>query len=233
MPAYTFWLFLVLIEIERKEQELEQMSLATHIVICEPQILLRQGLGRLLDSRLFKVVAETSYLEEVIGLVQEQQPDIVILGQKSPQGDALELIAKIAEIMPDTRIVLLAESGTYTEIMQAKDAGVSGYLLKTFDAFAFNKALNIILTGEPVFPLDLESNAQARDKLAGLTGRERQILWHIAHGYSNKQVADELGISEGTVKVHVKSILKKLAIENRTQAAVYVHEKGVANYLGH
>lgn len=207
------------------------MDLLTKVLICEPQVLLRQGLVKLIDSSLFSIVGETSYTEDVLALIKENTPDIVILGQKSLQISLVNIVENIVSNYPDIRIVILSESGTYTEVLQAKDIGVHGYLLKTIDAFSFNRSLNIILTGENVFPLDLDGNSRTTDKLAGLTGRERQILWHIAHGSSNKNVASDLKIAEGTVKVHVKSILKKLNIENRTQAAIYVHEKGVAHYL--
>jgi two-component system nitrate/nitrite response regulator NarL len=179
------------------------MSLSTKVIIYEPQVLLRQGIAKLLDGRLFDVVAETGCIGDIVELTKEHAPNIVILGKNSLE----------------------------PEILQAYDVGVHGYLLKTFDTFSFNRSLNVILTGEQVFPLDVETNVCARDKLANLTYRERQILWHIANGLSNKQVGEDLKIAEGIVKVHVKSILKKLDIENRTQAAVYVHGKGVSGSL--
>lgn len=207
------------------------MSLSTQVIIFEPQVLMRQGMVKLLDNRLFDVVAETSDINEVISLTEEHNPDIVILGQKSLQSKALEISEEIIHRFNSVYVVILAESGAYSEVLQASDVGIHGYLLKNFDSFSFNRSLNIILTGEQVFPLDLDANTKARDKLAKLTNRERQILWHISNGLSNKKVGIDLNITEGTVKVHVKSILKKLNINNRTQAAIYVHEKGVAECL--
>ena len=207
------------------------MSLSTKVVIFEPQVLMRQGLAKLLDSRLFNVVAETSYMDDVSELVDKHLPDIVIFGQKSLQSQTLEVAEELIAKLLNVYVVILSETGTYTEVLQANDIGVHGYLLKSFDAFSFNRALNIILTGEQVFPLDLDKGGRARDKIAVLTNRERQILWHIANGSSNKKVGRDLDITEGTVKVHVKSILKKLDIDNRTQAAIYVHEQGVSECL--
>jgi two-component system nitrate/nitrite response regulator NarL len=123
-------------------------------------------------------------------------------------------------------------------LADAMTTGVDGYLLKNMSADALHQSLRIVLLGEKVFPTEL-ANLLTGDRLAsrsnrgpthnfnGLSGREMQILSHVRNGAQNKQIANALKISDGTVKVHLKAILKKIRVQNRTQAAIWALNNGV------
>jgi two-component system, NarL family, nitrate/nitrite response regulator NarL len=148
-------------------------------------------------------------------------------------------IDQLRAAAPRARIVVLTENIRVNRLADALSAGVDGYLLKNMSADALHQSLRLVLLGEKVFPTDLahlltNGRIVPRDdpgpmsRFNGLSDREMQILGCLFNGAQNKQIAHELKISDGTVKVHLKAILKKIRVQNRTQAAIWALNHGIA-----
>jgi two-component system nitrate/nitrite response regulator NarL len=212
--------------------------LSTPLVVIETNRLFREGLRHLFSASSFDVVYESGSVEDAIPFVESLQPALVLVGL-SDSDDVITRVSQIRAAAPRTRIVILADSIRINRLADAMTTGVDGYLLKNMSADALHQSLRIVLLGEKVFPTEL-ANLLTGDRLVsrsdrgstyhlnGLSDREMQILSHVRKGGQNKQIANDLKISDGTVKVHLKSILKKIHVQNRTQAAIWALAHGVA-----
>jgi two-component system nitrate/nitrite response regulator NarL len=156
-------------------------------------------------------------------------------------GDALiSQIGDIRAAAPSARIVVLTQAIRVDRLADALTAGVDGYLAKNLSADALLQALRLVLLGEKVLPTDLADLLTTRHTpwpnrqphaMNGLSDREMQILACLVNGDQNKQIAQALNISDGTVKVHLKAILKKTGAQNRTQAAIWAMDHGISRNL--
>jgi DNA-binding NarL/FixJ family response regulator len=196
--------------------------------------IVREGLRALLDEdEGFVIVGEASNGDEACDAARRLAPDIVLMDLKMPGMAASDAIRVIRATSPDVKVVALtsyAEDGQVREIMAA---GAQGYILKDVTKSDFVTALRTVANGQTwLHPLAQRSlveqlrNRQA-DPLALLTQRERSVLDLIARGMSNRQIGDELHLTEGTVKGYVSTILAKLKLEDRTQAALFAVQRGL------
>lgn len=203
------------------------------VVIVDDHTLFRTGLHELLTRRDLDVVGMTGQPTEALALVQEKKPDIVLLDLRMRELGGLEVLAQIREAMPEQCVVILTTSVEESDLLQALQQGATGYLLKDMDPDNFVALLHQAHDGETVVAPDLtgllaraavsreqKSTAPVDRNTYGLTPREMDILRHIARGESNKDIASSLGIVDGTVKLHVRAVLKKLGVQSRVQAAV-------------
>ncbi|MAI08943.1 MAG: DNA-binding response regulator [Magnetococcales bacterium] len=200
------------------------------VLIVDDHALIREGVTSLLDSEQFTVIGEAGDGDVAIEKYNELKPDVVLMDLKMPNMSGLDAAKEILAQDPDAKIVMLSVELTEADLMRAVDLSVKGYLLKTSNSEALNHALNLVLSGESVFPSEalirgMNNRHQAQE--VGLTPREEEILRYIARGESNKGIARSLDVTEGTIKVHIKAILKKLDMNNRTQAAIYAYERGL------
>ena len=204
--------------------------MAHSVLIVDDHTLVREGVRSLLNLNEFEVVGEAADGQQGVDSYKALQPEIVLMDMQMPHKNGLEASKEILQHDPKARIVILSVDLTEADLMSAVDMSVKGYLLKTSSGDALNQALKLVLAGESVFPSDAlikgMSNRQEAQEV-GLTPREEEILRYIAKGLSNKCIARELDVTEGTVKVHIKAILKKLDMGNRTQAAIYAYERGL------
>tara|TARA_R110000868_G_scaffold218576_2_gene469374 strand:- start:297182 stop:297784 length:603 start_codon:yes stop_codon:yes gene_type:complete len=199
-------------------------------MVVDDHALIREGISSLLDKDQFIVIGEACDGEEAVTRYNELSPALVLMDMKMPKMSGLEASKEILKSHPDAKIVILSVDLTEADLMQAVDLSIKGYLLKTSNSEALNHALSLVMSGESVFPSEaLISGMNNRHKTQemGLTPREEEILRHIARGESNKGIARNLDVTEGTIKVHIKAILKKLDMNNRTQAAIYAYERGL------
>lgn len=209
------------------------------VVLIDDHSLFRAGLEGLLERRGVDVVASIGEAEHGVQKVRELKPDIVLLDIRMPNTNGLIILAQLREFDQTTPIVMLTTSREDSDIAEALQCGANGYLLKDMEPEELIKALHSIIQGETVVAQELtatlarvvQGNIQHRhdeDKLSELTPREREILTLIAEGGSNKVIARNLGITDGTVKLHVKSILRKLDVHSRVEAAVIAVEHGLS-----
>ena len=208
------------------------------IVVIDDHTLFREGLQSLLVRHGIEVVASVSDGQEGIKAAQEMQPDIVLLDMRMPGMSGLEVLKQFQQLKFKAPVVMLTTSGDERDLVEALRNGAKGYLLKDMEPDNVVAALREIIKGETVVapnltqvlakvvkgedPLESEQNP-----LDNLTPREREILSLLAEGQSNKVIARNLGISDGTVKLHVKAILRKLDIHSRVEAAVIAVEQGL------
>jgi len=196
-------------------------------------LLFRKGVAQLLDAQPdFEVVGEAADGLEAIKQTRLLRPDLVLMDIRMPKCDGLEATQRIKTQMPDVRVVMLTVSGDEQDLTNAVRSGADGYLLKDLRPEALFQQLRGLALGET--PISRAMTGKLFHQLAHqsrpivqpaaaavLSARECEVLALIAYGYSNQEIADELGIARNTVKNHLRSILAKLGVRNRAQAAAY------------
>ena len=204
------------------------------LLVVDDHEVVRQGLVALLDRRVgFQVVAEAGTVAEALDQARRYEPDIVVMDVRLPDGSGIEACREIRAEMPTTKVVMLTSYPDEEAVLSAIVAGASGYLLKQVRARDLVAALEAIGRGESLLdPVVTEkvlerirriaSGSQETDELSQLTGQERKILLLVAEGMTNKEIATEIFLSDKTVKNYVSSILAKLNLERRAQAAAFV-----------
>jgi DNA-binding NarL/FixJ family response regulator len=203
------------------------------LLVVDDHEVVRQGLVALLDRRPnFQVVAEAGTVEDALAQAHLHQPDIVIMDVRLPDGSGVEACREIRADLPDTRVVMLTSFPDDEAVLSAIVAGAAGYLLKQIRARDLVSALEAVGRGESLLDPAVTERVLARvrqiatgeihDELAGLTPQERKILLLVAEGMTNKAIAAEIFLSDKTVKNYVSSILAKLNLERRAQAAAFV-----------
>jgi two-component system response regulator DevR len=204
------------------------------LLVVDDHEVVRQGLVALLDRREgFQVVAEASTVAEALEQARRHEPEIVIMDVRLPDGSGIEACREIRAEMPTTKVVMLTSYPDEEAVLSAIVAGASGYLLKQVRARDLVAALEAVGRGESLLdPAVTEkvlerirriaSGSQETDELSQLTGQERKILLLVAEGKTNKEIAAEIFLSDKTVKNYVSSILAKLNLERRAQAAAFV-----------
>jgi len=211
------------------------------ILLIDDHTLFRAGLSDLLTRRKIEVVAAVGSGAEGIKIAAEASLDIVLLDMRMPQMDGISVLKKLKEAHPNLPVAMLTTSSDESDLVGALRNGAQGYLLKDMDPDDLVVALRDIISGKTVVAPDLapvlasavqgdsnnEKEEEQEDPFAVLTPREFEILTLLAEGQSNKVIARNLGISDGTVKLHVKAILRKLNISSRITAAVMAVEHGV------
>jgi DNA-binding NarL/FixJ family response regulator len=203
------------------------------LLVVDDHEVVRQGLVALLDRRQgFEVVAEAGTVAEAIEQSRRYEPDIVIMDVRLPDGSGVEACREIRAERPATRVVMLTSYPDEEAVLSAIVAGASGYLLKQVRARDLVSALEAVGRGESLLdPAVTEkvlervrriATGAAVDDLAALTTQEQKILLLVAEGKTNKEIASEVFLSDKTVKNYVSSILSKLNLERRAQAAAYM-----------
>jgi two-component system nitrate/nitrite response regulator NarL len=214
------------------------MSSNLRVLIIDDHTLFRDGLQGLLERHNIDVIGSLGDGNEGIRLAQELKPDIILLDMRMPSLSGLEVLKQLQQNKFEAPIAMLTTSNDERDLVEALRNGAKGYLLKDMEPDDVVAALREIVKGETVVAPNLtqilarvvkgepilESEPSPIDDL---TPREAEILSLLAEGQSNKVIARNLGISDGTVKLHVKAILRKLNIHSRVEAAVIAVEQGL------
>lgn len=211
------------------------------VLIADDHKLFRQGLIGLMKTRadLVEVVGEAETGEEAIRLAETLKPDVILMDIYMPQMDGLQAAKEIRRRLPEIAIVMLTSSERDGHLYEAVQLGVAGYLLKSLDANELFDLLRGVTSGESAMTRAIASKLlkavanRMVDESRGeqsLTERELFVLRLVASGASNQEIAETLTISINTVKSHIKSILEKLQLENRTQAATYALKHGLISH---
>jgi two-component system nitrate/nitrite response regulator NarL len=213
-------------------------------VLVGAKTLMREGLKQLLAGSAINISGEAQRLSELPALfAASRQPDLILFDVAEFDEDVAENVRQIKSRYPDVKMVMLTDALDGPQLSASLAAGVDGYLMKEISTEALLQSLRLVMVGEKVFPSDLVtllvngSSALPKSgkrtvsdavKDRGLSDRELQILQCLAQGDSNKTIANRLDITEATVKVHVKSLLRKIRANNRTQAAIWAVNQGLA-----
>lgn len=209
------------------------------ISLVGPNLLFREGLRRLLCPPQFEVASDSRDFEEIDQLASAgTAPDVVIIDASGGIDSDLEALQQVRDCLGSTRIVFLTSKLQINQMVRVLKAGADGYLLNQLSPDCLSLCLMLVMRGEKVLPgnlatlLSSEFNNREDTVLSGaqrrLTSRERQILQCLLRGQSNKLIARSLDITEGTVKVHLKALMKKIDANNRTQAALWARNHGFA-----
>ncbi len=215
------------------------------VLLVDDHALVRKGIEELLRSRGVQVVASVSTGEEGIERAAELNPDLILLDIKMPGMTGIETLARMRAAGIDMPVVMLTMSRDDADLSAALRGGAQGFLLKDIEPEDLVPALRAVLSGDNVVASEmvgtlarLVGSDADRDRglprrsapFSELTPRELEILERVADGLSNKMIARALDITDGTVKLHVKSILRKLGMRSRVEAAVAAVEQGLGKY---
>jgi two-component system nitrate/nitrite response regulator NarL len=204
---------------------------SSRTILIESNQLFRQGLKHLLADTRFAVDVEFGTMDQALANAETATTSgLVIMGQSAKEPNDLSLLR---DAYPDAHIVVLASDLSVDVLRDAMTCGVDGFLMKDVSPEALVQSLQLIMLGEKVFPtnlaamlLDMNSAPSPVNSLRGLSPREQEILQALVTGASNKLIAIKLGITEATVKVHLKTLLRKIDVNNRTQAAIWAMNNG-------
>lgn len=204
------------------------------ILIVEDQTLMRQGLKTILDLEPgLQVIGQAADGESGIHMALDLRPDLILMDIQMPGINGIEAIAAICAVWPEARIIILTTFGRDEYVFQGVRAGAVGYMLKDAPADHLIQTIRRVHAGQVFIQPEIASRllreliAPHDSPMEPLSEREREVLVLLAQGHSNREIAEQLVLAEGTVKNHVSNILGKLQAENRTQAAEIARRHGL------
>lgn len=205
------------------------MSMDTiRILIADDHYVVRMGLAALVETEPdLQVVGEAGDGGQVIELYRKLKPHLVLMDSRMPRVDGVSATRQIREQFPQARVLMLTTYDGDDDIHRALSAGASGYLLKNSTRESLIPAIRAVASGQRWIPQEVASRLAARKMFEELTPREVDVLQQLAKGLANKEIADVLNISEHTVKGHLKSILGKLHVADRTEAVTAALQRGI------
>jgi DNA-binding NarL/FixJ family response regulator len=209
--------------------------MSIRLLICDDHEVIRTGLASLLAGTDIQIVGEAANGKETLRIAQKEKPDVILLDIRMPDGDGLSTLEKLRAKAPECKVVMLSTYDNPTYVARAVALGATDYVLKGAPRDDLIATITAAASGES------PSRAGEMKKVAGtmkirqaadfddvpLTQRETQVLRHVALGLSNREIGKSLEISVETVKEHVQNILRKIAVSDRTQAAVWAVRKGL------
>ena len=200
------------------------------VMLADDHILMRQGIRQLLEfDDSIQIVGEVSNGEQCIDMIYMIKPHVLLLDINMPEKNGLEVLQEIRNKKLDVKVLILTVHNEIDYLLKAMDYGVNGYILKESDFSELKRAIDTVMSGEtyiqpsliPILNNRMVSRDKDKDKVGELTKRELEVLIEVANGKLNKEIANELKISERTVKNHISNIFKKIDVSDRTQAAVF------------
>lgn len=206
------------------------------VLVADDHSLFRDGLSSLLEAAGFVVIGQVGDGREAVEAALRLRPDLLLLNVTLPGMDGLEALRCIRAQWPEARAVILTSEEAEAELFAAAEAGAAGYLSKNLKASEFIELLKGVEHGEAAMTRQTAARLMSglskltprhNHSTSGLTAREIDLLRLMAEGYPNKDIAHRLALSENTVKYHIKNILQKLAVHNRTEAAAHAIRSGL------
>jgi DNA-binding NarL/FixJ family response regulator len=201
------------------------------ILLVDDHPVVREGLAAVLEGQAdFQVVGSAGSAEEGIVLAQAAQPDVLLLDLELPGMDGVTAIKEFARVSPASRVIIFTAYDTDERVLAALRAGAKGYLLKGASSGEIGRAIREVFAGgsymETRIAHRLVTSIGNAERVTEPSPREREVLRLVAEGWTNKQIAPALGISERTVKFHMTSLFNKLGAESRAQAVAIAGRKG-------
>jgi DNA-binding NarL/FixJ family response regulator len=200
------------------------------IIVVDDQAVVRQGFVSLISTVPdMRVIAQGTNGREAVALYREHRPDVVLMDLRMPGMGGVEAIAAIRREFSDAKVIVLTTYDGDEDIYRSLQAGAQGYLLKDMFFDELESAIRAVHAGGRKIPGVVAERLAGRMGGSDLTGRELEVLELIVRGRSNKEIGSALGISEATVKSHINSILGKLGVTDRTQAATTALQRGIVH----
>jgi len=211
------------------------MNAPIRLLLVDDHAIVREGLRALLDdSDELSIVGEAADGDEAVQAALSLKPDVVLIDLKMPGLPAADAIGRIRSGLPTTQVLVLTSYAEEGQVQQVMGKGALGYVLKDVARAELMRAIRTVARGEPWLHAEAQRSLLAHlrkppeaDPLSDLTDREISVLKLIAQGRSNKQIGGTLHLTEGTIKGYVSSILSKLGLEDRTQAALFAVRHGL------
>jgi two-component system, NarL family, response regulator LiaR len=203
------------------------------LLIVDDHAIVRQGLRAIIRvTPDMELIGEAGGGREAVEVAAALRPDVVLMDLVMPETDGVAAITLIKRAQPRVRIIALTTFAEADLVLRAVQAGADGYLLKDVDVQELTRAIRTVHGGRPFLHPEatrhlLQATARPEQPVERLTGREQSVLALVARGLTNRQIADDLSISEKTVSVHVSNLLGKLGLASRTQAALYAARMGL------
>ena len=215
--------------------------MSIRVLLVDDQQLVRTGFRMILaDEDGIEVVGEAANGREALDVAAEVHPDVVVMDIRMPVMDGVEATRLLAEYQDAPRVLVLTTFDADEHVVQALRAGASGFLLKDVPPADFVRALRVVASGEALIApsvtrrlldrfakLSVPADEAHGERLRELTEREREVLALVAHGLSNREIAERLVLAEPTVKTHVSHLLLKLEMRDRAQLVVLAYEVGI------
>jgi DNA-binding NarL/FixJ family response regulator len=217
--------------------------MTTRVLLADDQELMRMGFRMVMDTQSdLTIVGEASTGHEAVDAVRKLEPDVVLMDVRMPEMDGVQATQQIVASGSSTRIVILTTFDLDEYVHAALRAGASGFLLKDTPPSDLLSAIRAVASGDAVVAPSItrrllstyahrlpapEQDRRANGRLELLTSREREVLLHVARSLSNAEIAEQLVLSEATVKSHVGRILAKLSLRDRVQIVVFAYENGL------
>jgi DNA-binding NarL/FixJ family response regulator len=212
------------------------------ILLVDDHEVVRLGLKALLERHPnFEVVAEASTAKEAVECVEDFSPNVVVMDIRLPGGSGIDACSEIAERFPDSKVIMLTSYAEDEMLFSAIRAGASGYVLKQIGGEDLVRAIEAVSRGEALLDpavtqrIFQEVRKAAKEEEASsfssLTQQEKHVLLLVSEGKTNREIAKALFLGEGTVRNYVSSILAKLGVSNRAEAAAYAVEHNLRDYL--
>jgi DNA-binding NarL/FixJ family response regulator len=203
------------------------------VLVADDHIVVRLGLVTLIDNQAdMQVVAEAANGHEVIELARQHKPDVILMDLRMPGLSGDQTIAAVCDENEDARVIVLTIHKGDEAAYQALRAGARGYLIKDVPTKEIVAAIRDVYAGKRAIPPAIAEQLAQRIGRAGLSAREADVLKLIANGLSNKEVANELGVTEATAKKHMTGVLLKLGARDRTHAVRIGLERGILSFEG-
>jgi DNA-binding NarL/FixJ family response regulator len=189
--------------------------------------LVREGVAALINDQTdMRIVGQASTGRDGIKLFRELRPDVALMDVRLPDVSGIDAMITIRSEFSDAKIIMVTSSEGDVEMQRALEGGARGYMLKSMPPSALLDAIRRVHAGKKAIPPEIASHLANHLSDEALTGREIEILQQVAEGNRNRDIADRLFISEGTVKVHIKHIMEKLGANDRTQAITIAVRRG-------
>jgi two-component system, NarL family, response regulator len=202
------------------------------VLVADDHPVVRAGLIALIRQQVdLEVTAEAENGERAVALYREHQPDVVLMDLRMPVLDGVEAIRSITTEFPGAKILALSTYEGDGDIRRALEAGACGYLLKDMLLTDVLTAIRAVRRGERVIPLQVAAQLTKHSERSRLTERELEVLQLVARGLSNKQVADVIGRTEETVKIHLKNTYAKMGVADRTEAVTLALTRGLIHLV--
>jgi two-component system response regulator DevR len=206
------------------------MSDSVTVFLVDDHEVVRQGLRSLLEADGLEVVGEAATAAQAVARIAATRPQVAVLDVQLPDGTGVDVCREIRSMLPDTACIMLTSFDDDDALFAAIMAGAAGYLLKQIRGLQLVDAVRRVAAGESLLDPKVTARVLERvrsgpkqdPRLAALTDQERRILDLIAEGLTNRQIGTRLGLAEKTVKNYVSSMLSKIGVRSRTQAALYV-----------
>lgn len=203
------------------------------VVLADDHSIVREGLRWMLEEEPgIEISGEADSGTSLLQLLGEEPADVVLLDLRMPGMGGLEALERLRQVAPGTKVIILTMHDEPAYVRRAIELGASGYLLKSADRQELVRALELVhsggayVQGELAAPLVQEA-AGVEQEATSLSPRESQVLFLVAQGFENKQIATELGISEATVKTHLKSVFARLEVASRAEAVAVALRRGL------